>query len=306
MNYKNKYLKYKTKYCQLKKKKHIQSGGNLVELQEYITALLLLLRRPDEDERNFREISIYEDAIAIADIPHFDAIAERISAVAEGYNRLFHQGSHMKEGYSVDEFKQTCYGQNDQSVCNSLKCCTFDDTCNYDIHKCMGVSEVRTYADYKNHVLDFYKKRIPGSGLYPGPWNFETSLILDQLIGIVRDTPFIPYETQPGLYCVKYRRIQLPFITMSGTPENVLKLLKILHLGDRYSGGTCNYIAYIFYRVDSQGDYKRKFPNFADPSPHVSVTLGVYKDPELGNTFLDYIFSNKFFDDILAACRLVT
>jgi hypothetical protein len=130
----------------------------------------------------------------------------------------------------------------------------------------------------------FYNDDVWGIHGHPGPLNYESIYILDELKSFTK-TNFVALDSEPGLVFENY--LQLPYITLFSTRENFNKLFKLL----QYS-----YIGVVMYQPTT---YLTKYYNFINDN-FEEYTFGIdlnyimcYHD------FENYILTNKFFIDIL-------
>ena len=204
-------------------------------------------------------------------------------------------------GYSMKPFENLCDTNN--KTCHD--CCTYTketDTCDYDGDMCnryfaKNVTNWETLCGY--HIL-FLEGKTPGTPESPGSWNKETSIILDPLISMLKGL-ILTLDSQPGLaiYDEDYGNyIQKPYIQIGGPADRIHKILKDILFPKEIVTLNNSIIKYVSYglvniKFDGYENYQQ------DGKEYVAVILGIDTPEILTSDYVDYIFSNRFFDTIV-------
>ena len=274
-----------------RKKNNIQFGGDYALLMRYVDSI------PKVSRSNTH----------ITNLCKYTTDLTQIIRIAKDNDRYLEFGNMSRRGYSEDTFKEECATLQrngaDKTTCDKSKCCVYRNECVYDKDLCMGYQNVVSYDDYKKFILKFYNSEIPGTPIHPGPWNFETSLILDKLKSIVTDTPYVPNDSQPGM--VVYNNpnymdgtipyIQIPYMFLIGTTHHVNQLLHTIYESSEFSN-----IRMMDDSLDAV-NLKNHFPAISVRDAYVTIGLCVPIPDLLDPKFLTYIFTNAFFDDVYRA-----
>lgn len=187
--------------------------------------------------------------------------------------------------------------------CND--CCEYDskkEKCVYDNEKCINffAQNVKNWSDLCRYHILFLQGKVPGTPEHIGPWNSETSLIIRPLIEILSNE-ILTRDSQPGALIFtdsnnsdndgyeQTEYLQKPYLAIAGEASRIHRILiKILFSSD------IKYVPDSLKRLEFYG-----YNNFeTDNNDYVSVMLGIYTPDYLSLGYIEYLFSNSFFDFI--------
>jgi len=230
------------------------------------------------------------------------------------------------DGYSLEPFKSSCNLSNDNNESNEQKdeeeekvncgscCIESDEGCTYDDEKCneFFALSVHNWNELCGYHILFLQGKTPGTPAHPGPWNRETEYIMEPLIKILKQG-ILTMDSEPGLYIHSDNDnnnndnnnnnnnneefIQKPYLMIGGPAGRIHRILsKILYPEDITLDSTIiKYVNYDLRLINFDGYYNYE----QDDHDYVAVMLGIETPKILSKEFLEYIFSNRFFDRIL-------
>jgi hypothetical protein len=144
-------------------------------------------------------------------------------------------------------------------------------------------------------VLAFYNDEIWGLYEHPAQLNNESEFILDEL-KLFTKTKFIPVDSQPGLVFNDRNYIQMPYIGLISQKKNFDELFKIM-------SKSC---------IGVVEKYTNKFDYFGlsndnvdEENKYCMYMFGICPQRIPIEELESYIFTNKFFVDILNMISLV-
>jgi hypothetical protein len=150
---------------------------------------------------------------------------------------------------------------------------------------------VTNFSELLKYVRDNLEEKTPGTVVHTGPIANETKLIREKLLKFF-DNNIITFDSEPGLVLVEPEEIiiQRPYVEVMASKETIKKMIE----------GTAKheYIRYVDYnnRMHILSDFK----NFEKKDDYVAFfgTRYMTIDDTL-KSYYGYIFSDKFFDDLL-------
>lgn len=178
---------------------------------------------------------------------------------------------------------------------------------NYDIEK-DSYLEVKTFEDLhgymKSYILSNTEPYINGIICNKGPLSYETGLIQNKLLEFY-NKGFITYDSEPGLISIDENNlinIQKPYIFIFGDSDKIDYIKQMIGLHDIL---TCIDYSNEEYTENLKRDFKninnidgKKFGFYGVRD----ITETELKSVSSRMNYYEYIFSNKFFDDILDLC----
>ena len=206
----------------------------------------------------------------------------------------------LADGYDIGVFENYCT-EPVENKCHS--CCDYSkekDKCIYDPVLCTEffVVNVTNWDDITKYHISFLKGETPGTPDHPGPWDKETEYILDPLVRILQNG-ILTMDSQPGLFMHKNDKntyIQKPYIKIGGPVGRIHRILiDLLYPKNQTLDNTI--IKYVPHKIDilEFNGYKTYQP---DGKEYVVVYLGIDTHNYLMNDYVDYVFSNRFFNRI--------
>lgn len=158
---------------------------------------------------------------------------------------------------------------------------------------------IQTWADVVEYSLLFLNGKIPRTVFHDGVYASETLYILDQL-KLIHKYGLITLDSQPG--CVIQNEdtclIQLPYLNLIGPISELQKIINQI---------TDPYIVIYQFGIEPiknvTSDLTTKLEHLKLDQPYGSVYLSV--DDSLNRIFLEYILSNRFFENITESLMLV-
>ena len=200
-------------------------------------------------------------------------------------------------GYSIDLYdncNQDLKQQSNNQQCYS--CCDYDEEkekCIYNADKCNEyfAQNVTNWSEICQYHILFLQGKTPGTPDHPGPWNKETSYIIDPLVKILQKN-ILTKCSQPGLMLfddnIEY--LQKPYLEIAGPANRIHQILiKVLSNSD-----IIKYVPYPLKTLEFWG-----YNNYQeDDQDYVSVVLGIDHPPYLSKEYSEYVLSNSFFDQI--------
>jgi len=208
----------------------------------------------------------------------------------------------LNDGYSIQSYKSSCdvpVGPNECDVCCDYKEETHQ--CIYNEMKCnrFFANAVHNWSELCGYHILFLQGKTPGTPGHPGPWNKETSYIIDPLTRILK-YGILTADSEPGLMIYDDKigdYIQKPYLTIKGPAGRIHRILvKILYPQEPITldNSIIKYVPHPMRRVDFDG-----YNNYnKDNQDYVSVMLGIDNPSFLSSDYTDYILSNRFFDHI--------
>jgi hypothetical protein len=168
----------------------------------------------------------------------------------------------------------------------------------------------------------FLQADVPGTPEHLNPWFAETNLIMPQLLKI-NETGLLTLDSQPGVLVDSYDAnnpnpvqpidddednttlyLQKPYLTIAGPHETIEEILETV----------CHDPQYQHMRIVS-GSYVpfsfKDYPLFKQDSlsyVKVSICVDNHFDKTKGvdRTYLDYVLSNKFFDELVTIVESIS
>lgn len=200
------------------------------------------------------------------------------------------------DGYSIEKFKKLC-------INSCPECCKYEnDNCVYDSESCSQyyAKGVTIWQELCGYNILFLDGKVPGTPSHPGPWNAETKFIIPSLKRILNST-ILTLDSQPGLlvddsYTDFGLHIQKPYIKIAGELHRLERILIKLfdENDDFYDARMIRYIDYGVIDIPVEGYINLEL----DLNNYGSVFLGIDTPSILTPGFVNYIFSNRFFDRI--------
>jgi hypothetical protein len=145
---------------------------------------------------------------------------------------------------------------------------------------------IKTIKNLNELSFMFYNDDIWGIHGHPGPLNYESKYILNELKNFTK-TNFVAIDSEPGFLFDNH--LQLPYITLFSTHNNFQKLFESM----QYS-----YIGIVDYPINSSMNNIYNFEN--NDENYCEYTFGIdLKYILCQSDFEKFILTNKFFEDIL-------
>jgi hypothetical protein len=179
---------------------------------------------------------------------------------------------------------------------------------NYDIKKdpYLNVKTFEELLEYmKLYILSNNEDSMNGIICNKGPLSYETNLIQNKLLQFY-NKGFITFDSEPGLISIDTNtnliNIQKPYVFIFGDSDKIDYIQQMI--------GEHNMLSCIEYSNDEfKRSLKRDFKNLDNIDNKKFGFFGVreiseneLKDFNSRMNYYEYIFSNKFFDDILNLC----
>lgn len=222
------------------------------------------------------------------------SVYEHIIELAKEKGRYINIDDVTEPGYSDKNFKSTCEeSPTKEQECN--ECCDYDEfkeECVYNPMKCIlfFANNIRTWNEICGYHILYLKGETPGTPSNTGPWNRESKYIIDELTNILQ-YGILTLDSQPGLVVHDEEDyIQKPYLRFGGPTGRVHRILKRL-----ISEKGIKYVDYGIRDIEFWG-YKNYQPDGKD---YVSVVVSVDEPDNITHEYINYILSNKFFEDIV-------
>ena len=221
----------------------------------------------------------------------------------------------MIDGYSDNMFKSLCddTDPNDPNQCH--ECCspvssvssvsnnTESPAYEYDPKKCnkFFAKNVKNWSELCGYHILFLQGKTPGTPNHPGPWNNETSYIIEPLIRIL-SKGILTVDFQPGLLIngEQTNYIKNPYLSIGGPAGRIhrilIKLLRDSEFNNKsvtLDNSIIKFVPHPLRKLEFWG-YENYEPDNQD---YVSVMLGIEPDL-LSPEIIEYILSNRFFERI--------
>ena len=289
-------------YFSKNKKERKGKGTKMNELKLFIQSLPTTKKLPDV----WYERYIYD----VSTISGYEQAKE----IAQKRQRYVLFSEISNEGYSTQPFEETCDQSHNETSENESSeeekcsdCCQYNpvkEKCIYDARRCIDyfVQNVRNWSEVCGYHILFLQGKVPGTPGNLGPWNRETGFILDPLIRILSKN-ILTVDSQPGLFVSddmseeSEEYIQKPYIRIAGPVQRIHRILvKLLYSKENttFDNSVIKYSPQSLETINLWG-YKNYQP---DNQVYVSVMLGIDNPPYFYKEYVEYLFSNRFFDYI--------
>jgi hypothetical protein len=217
---------------------------------------------------------------------HFQNLNEKILAKLKAYATSNDRYFTMEE-YNKKLYVNTKWEEHAKTFINhDEKSNEFNEWCekNYPEYTKENIKNIKKINELS---LMFYNDDIWGIHGHPGPLNYESTYIMDELKNFA-NTNFVAIDSEPGLLFDTH--LQLPYITLFSTEDNFTKLFDVM----KYS-----YIGVVQYPLKSclMNIYNM---NVENGEKYVEYTFGIDLNFVLCHSDYErFILTNKFFADIL-------
>ena len=275
------------------------------ELQLFINSLPATKKLPDA----WYERYIYD----VSTISGYEQAKE----IAQKRHRYVLFSEMVIDGYSTQPFEETCDQlfnnvsdpesdpESDEEKCSD--CCQYNpvkEKCIYDARKCVDffVQNVKNWSEVCGYHILFLQGKVPGTPSHLGAWNKETKFILDPLVRILSKN-ILTVDSQPGLLVSddtseeSEEYIQKPYIRIAGPVQRIHRILvKLLYPKENttFDNSVIKYSPQSLETVNLWG-----YKNYQkDNQVYISVMLGIDNPPYFYKEYVEYLFSNRFFDYI--------
>lgn len=130
------------------------------------------------------------------------------------------------------KFNEKCLEQQTDLLCNGELGCEYNGTCKFNAKKAafMLYNNV-SLKEYHELMKKFLTDEIPFNIHHPGPLSTESHRIRE-FLKIMLDNYFVPFDSQPGMY-LNEKYYQKPYIILSSTSDNFKALLGQLYVKNR-------------------------------------------------------------------------
>ena len=233
---------------------------------------------------------------------------EKMKDIAKKTGRYALFSEISEDGYSVQTYEETCDSSNESDDQESneecSECCEYNpvkEKCVYDARKCIEffVENVKNWNEVCGYHILFLQGKTPGTPDHLGSWHKETKLIMEPLIRIL-SRGILTSESQPGLLIYDPEMdeyIQKPYIQIAGPAARIHRILvKLLYPKDvaTFDNSVIKYDPTSLEEIHFWG-----YKNYQeDDQEYVSVVLGIDNPPYFYKEYVEYLFSNRFFDYI--------
>ncbi len=215
----------------------------------------------------------------------------------------------IEYGYLLDPYETSCdEPPTEPNSCSS--CCDYKtetEKCVYNEIKCnrFFAQNVKNWSELCGYHILFLQGKTPGTPHHPGPWNKETSYIIELLTRIL-SREILTLESQPGLiiYDNDTEYMQKPYLRIGGPAGRIHRILiKLLYPQDDITldNSVIKYVPYILKELEFWGYDNYQENNQEDDQDYVSVMLGIDTPSFLSSQYTEYVLSNRFFDRIADA-----
>ena len=165
--------------------------------------------------------------------------------------------------------------------------------------------EVVSFEAYKAYMLNFFSNNPPyGTRQHSGPLNAESNFILPYFQRFIAQANLVPDDSQPGTITFnapgKNPYICKPYIYLVGDGPRLSRISdaisrhKTLVVGVTVPGHGI-----------TDASLSKYYPNLRERIGLIKIGVmspAIGSNPVEWTTFLRYIFSNQFFDEVLALC----